>query len=219
MSKIKSKTAAVKAAPSPEQVIPAGYWQDAQGRLTHESLIRPADRARHNLVKQIVEDARGISAGLAAFKSQTMERVAAFVEASAAEYNVRLGGKKGNVTLFSFDGRYKVIRAQQERSVFDERLQSARSLIEQCMTEWTKNARYEIKALIERAFEVDKEGMISVSRVLALRRVDIKDERWQKAMLIIGESLQVIDSKSYIRVYERDAKGEYQPIALDVAGA
>jgi len=35
----------------------------------------------------------------------------------------------------------------------------------------------------------------------------------------IGEAVQVVGSKSYIRVYERIGEtDQYQPIALDIAG-
>ena len=38
-------------------------------------------------------------------------------------------------------------------------------------------------------------------------------------MLAIGEAVQVVSSKSYIRVYERVGDtDEYRPIALDIAG-
>ncbi|EOL1457562.1 DUF3164 family protein, partial [Escherichia coli] len=63
--------------------------------------------------------------------------------------------------------------------------------------------RPEIKAIISEAFSTDKEGNINTGRVLALRRLEIEDERWNNAMMLIGEAVQVIGSKSYIRVYER----------------
>ena len=53
---------------------------------------------------------------------------------------------------------------------------------------------------------------------LALRRLDIRDEKWQKAMQAISESLQVVGSKEYIRFYERVGDSDqYQPISLDLA--
>ena len=59
---------------------------------------------------------------------------------------------------------------------------------------------------------------INTGRVLALRRLDIRDEKWQKAMMAIGESLQVVGSKEYVRFYERVGDSDqYQPINLDVA--
>ena len=121
--------------------------------------------------------------------------------------------------LLSFDGRYKVLRANQENIAFDERLQAAKDLIDQCLTEWTEGARSELRALINDAFRVDQAGNIRTGQVLSLRRLAIDDPRWQEAMLAIAEAVQVVGSKSYVRVYERDSQGEYRPIALDIAGA
>ena len=49
----------------------------------------------------------------------------------------------------------------------------------------------------------DKTGKINTKRVLSLRRLDIKDERWLRAMDAIGDSIQVAGSKSYIRIYKQ----------------
>jgi hypothetical protein len=74
-------------------------------------------------------------------------------------------------------------------------------------------------ALINDAFNVDKEGKISTGRILSLRRLEIKDEKWQQAMNALSESVRVQCSKSYIRVYERIGDtDQYQPIPLDMAG-
>ena len=135
------------------------------------------------------------------------------------EYGVQIGGNKGNVALLSFDGRFKVLRAIAESIRFDERLQAAKELIDECITAWSAGSRPELQVLVNDAFKVDQQGNINTARVLALRRLEIDDKRWQLAMKALSESVQVVDSKSYIRVYERDAKGEYQPIALDVSVA
>ncbi|MHA3316643.1 DUF3164 family protein, partial [Yersinia pseudotuberculosis] len=51
------------------------------------------------------------------------------------------------------------------------------------------------------------------------RGYDITDPRWLRAMTAISESVQVVCSTSYIRVYERIGDTDkYQPITLDVAG-
>ncbi|MER2490665.1 DUF3164 family protein [Catenovulum sediminis] len=199
--------------------IPAGYWQDSKGSLVPESMIKPIDKARNELVYEVVEKALELREALAKFKASTFADIDAFVELSAEEYDVKLGGKKGNVTLHSFDGRYKIVRSIQEHIAFDERLQAARELIDACLKEWTKDSVPELKAIIDRAFDVDKEGKINTARVLGLRRLDIKDERWLKAMTAVSEALQVVGSKSYIRLYKRVGDSQqYVPISLDLAG-
>ena len=198
--------------------IPDGYKLDGQGRLIPVDTIKPIDLARDSLVRDIVTKAKLVSANLADFKNQTFGDIQAFVELSAEQYGTKVGGNKGNVTLMSFDGRYKVQRACQEHISFDERLQAAKALIDQCLTDWTSNASHEIRVLIDRAFEVNKEGHLNTGRILALRRVDIKDPRWLKAMDAISDSIQVVGSKSYVRVYERQGDtDQYTPISLDIA--
>lgn len=202
-----------------QQDVPAGYWKDAKGCLIPDSMIKPIDKERDRLVHELVSKARGVSDVLAKFKGEAFGDIAAFLDLSAEQYKAQLGGKKGNLTLFSFDGKYKVQRAIQDRIAFDERLQSARVLIDECLADWTENASPELQAIVNQAFDADKEGQINTGRVLSLRRLDIKDERWQRAMTAIGEAVQVVGSKSYIRVYERIGESDqYQPIALDIAG-
>lgn len=200
--------------------IPDGYWMDAKGCLIPESMIKPIDKERDRLVKELVNKANEVSAVLSSFKVQAFGDIAAFIDLSAEQYDTKVGGQKGNLTLYSFDGKYRVQRAIQDRIAFDERLQAAKELIDQCLHDWTEGARPEIQSIVTNAFATDKEGQINTGRVLTLRRLDIKDERWVRAMAAIGEAIQVVGSKSYIRVYERIGDSEqYRPIPLDIAGA
>lgn len=199
-------------------IIPDGYRADARGNLVPEKNIRPIDQARDELVGELAAEAKKLNVLLAAFKLRAHADIAAFVQLSAEQYRVAVGGKKGNVTLIAFDGRFKIIRQIQESIRFDERLQAAKALIDACLIEWTEDASPEIRAIINDAFRMDQQGNIRTGQVLSLRRLQIDDDRWQRAMLAIGEAVQVVGSKSYVRVYERDDKGKYQPITLDMAG-
>lgn len=209
-------TTAINTATATE--IPDGYMKDTAGRLVPIELIKPIDIERDKLVGEIVAAARALNTAMREFKAQAFGDIAAFVELSVEEYGVKPRGQKGNVTLSSFDGRYKVQHAVAEYIRFDERLVAAKQLIDECIADWSANARPEIHALINNAFQVDKAGNINTARVLALRRVAIDDERWQTAMRAIGEAIQVVGSKAYVRVYERVGDtDQYRAIALDVA--
>jgi hypothetical protein len=202
-----------------DNTIPAGYWRDGEGRLIPENMVKPIDKARDDLVRELVGKAKAASAILADFKTKAFGDIGAFVEMSGEQYGVKLGGVKGNVTLLSFDGRFKIVRQIQEHLVFDERLQAAKQLIDECIQTWTEGSRDEIKALINDAFQVNKEGKINTARVLGLKRLNISDEKWLRAMQAIADSVQVAGSKAYIRIYERIGDtDQYQPISLDVAG-
>lgn len=197
--------------------IPAGYRVDAKGRLIPVEQVKPIDIERSDLVERLIGGAKLLQQQMIAFKRLSFEDIMAFVQLSAEQYDVQIGGNKGNVTLYSFDGKYKIVRQSQESIRFDESLQAAKALIDECISEWAAGSNDNIRVLINDAFQVDKEGKISTGRVLSLRRLDIRDEKWLRAMDAISDSIIVTDSKNYVRFYERDKDGQYQAISLDFA--
>ena len=200
------------------QAIPAGYWQDASGSLIPESKIKDIDKLRHQVVTDLCVMAEKSRDGLADFKARAMQEVAALVSTSMEQYGVKAGGEKGNVTLISFDGRYKLVRSMQDKLTFGEQLMAAKALIDECVHEWASNADDNIKVLVNHAFQTDKEGKINTGRVLGLRRLEIRDAKWQSAMQAIADSIQIASTKPYVRFYKRnDTTGEYESISLDVA--
>jgi hypothetical protein len=201
-----------------KQHIPDGFVQDARGRLVPQSMVKPVDQLRDQTVQALVDHAKRLQAQLTEFKTRAFADIAAFVEASHEQYGVKAGGSKGNITLITFDGRYKVVRQIAEHIQFDERLQAAKELIDECIREWTQGSSDEIKALINEAFQVDKEGNVNTGRILGLRRLAIEHPKWTTAMRAIVDSIRVTGSKPYVRLYERDDETEeYRPISLDLA--
>lgn len=201
-----------------QNTIPAGYWQNAKGSLVPEAKVKDIDKLRDQTVRQLCELAEKQNEILRQFKIDSMQDFGAFVETSVEQYGVKQRGAKGNVTLCTFDGAYKVVRQMQDQIVFTEQLQAAKALIDQCITRWAEGANDNIRALIDGAFQVDKEGLINTGRVLGLRRLDIQDPDWLRAMEAISDSTTVASTKAYIRFYKRDeATGEYAPIVLDLA--
>lgn len=190
--------------------------QNAQGHWVPENLIAPADKLRDEVVLAIIAAAREQRAQLAAFKIGAMQQIADFVDLSAEQYGVAWGGTKGNVTLLSFDGRYKLIRAVGEHRKFDERIQAAKALIDQCIERWSDGASSEIRALVDHAFRVSKSGHIDVNQVLSLRQLNIDDPDWLLAMQAAVDAIQVTGTSQYLRLYERDAHGRYIQMSLDL---
>lgn len=197
--------------------VPDGYLRNAQGHLVPLALVKPIDQERDRLVRELVAVAMNLNKALIAGKAKMFGDVAAFVELSAEQYGVKRGGLKGNVTLTTYDGAFKLQIATAENVMFDERLQAAKTLIDECINEWAQGSRPEIMVLVQQAFQTDKEGNLNVGRILGLRRLEIGDARWLSAMTAIGESVQVIGTKQYVRIYERIGDSDrYVPIPLDM---
>jgi hypothetical protein len=200
-----------------ETAIPEGYRVNAQGHLIPESQVKPIDKLRDEVVMSVFEAARQQRQQLATFKLESMQKITDFVDLSASEYGVAFGGTKGNVSLVSFDGRYKLLRAVGEHRVFDERIQAAKKLIDTCIGEWSGGADEKIMALVDHAFRVNKQGRIDINQVLSLRNLDINDAKWNEAMDAVADAIQVTGTSQYLRLYERQTDGRYQQISLDLA--
>lgn len=194
------------------------FLEDTQGRLVPVSAIKPIDLKRHEAVTSIMADTFKERDRLIEIKKSIWLRVQDFLAESAKDSGARkFGGAKGNVTLTSFDGKYKVMVAVNDTIQFNEKLQVAKQLIDKCIASWSEGANENLRAIVDDAFNVGKSGLVSTSRVLGLRRLNIKDATWKKAMDAITESMQVASSKTYMRFYERQSDGSYKQIPLDVA--
>lgn len=194
------------------------FLTDSRGRLVPIAMVPEIDRLRNETVLEMIKYAKQLQDSMSTFKQSIMNDIMAFVDLSAERYDVKLGGQKGNITLMTFDGLFKIQLAVAEHLAFDERLQAAKKLIDECLNDWTEDSRNELKVIVLDAFQVDKEGRINSGRILSLRRYSINDPRWHRAMQAIGDSIQVIGSKSYIRFYERSMPdGKWEPISLDLA--
>jgi len=191
--------------------------QDAQGRLVPESMVKEIDKLRDQTVRRIVTVGLLAATAVKKFKDMAESDIRTFTALSAEEYETTLGGVKGNITLRSHDGRYKVCKDIAENLVFDERLQVAKALIDECINSWSEGSDAKIRTLILDSFQVDKQGRVNTKRILGLRKLNIDDPTWKRAMDAISESVQVAGSRAYIRIYERDDAGGYQLINLDLA--
>jgi hypothetical protein len=199
-------------------LIPPGYRQNAAGHLVPEEAVSPLDIERDDLVRAIFAKGRNVHATLRAFKRAAFDDIYAFLELVGDKYNTKIGGTKGNVSLTSFDGRFKVEINTSDLLVIGESIHAAKALVDTCVLRWTNGSRPEVRALIDHAFQTDKKGRFNVGRLLTLARLEFDDEDWKHAVQAIKDSIDVRTTKPYLRLYERRAGTEiYEPLALDIA--
>lgn len=208
--------------PHPAAIDVAGAWylSDAKASLVPIAMVKAEDLLMDELVRSMVGKAQWLSAALSAFKQYAFESVWEFQALLAQQYDAKIGGKKGNITLTSYDGCMKLQVAVSDRVELGPELQIAKSLIDECLREWTADGRDEIRAVVDRAFAVEKEGPISLTGLFMLLRVPIADERWVRGMNAIRDSMRVIGSRTYVRFYYRPIPdGSWRAISLDLASA
>ena len=200
------------------QTIPAGYMQNATGHLVPESQVREQDKLRDQIAYDLVEEAEELNARLKAFKNKALKDIADLVQISADKYGANLGGKKGNVTVTTYDGKYKVIRSHAERIAFTEEIEAAKALFDECLMNWSQGGNENMKVVVDRTFRTNSNGQIKTSQVLDLMRAEVDDPLWKKAIEALKDSMQSVGTAVYIRVYQRVGESEqYRQIPLDLA--
>lgn len=196
------------------------YMRDAKGGLMPVERVRDTDKLEDQMVRKLLGYALDLNAQIARFKNHCHGDVAAFLQLLAEQYGTEKGGKKGNLTLTSYDGTMKVQVAVADRITFGAELQIAKQLIDECIAAWSDGARSELRALVNEAFNTEKEGEVSRDAMFRLMRVQIEDERWLRAMQAIRDSIRVTGSKSYVRFYRRPSpEANWEAVSIDLAAA
>lgn len=198
--------------------VPDGYMKNALGHFVPRANIREQDLLRDEIANKVASRAIRLHQELTEFKKETLGEVADLVKIAGERYDVMLGGKKGNVSISSYDGKYKVVRSVADRIQFTEEIEAGKALINQCIARWSDGANDNIRAIVDRAFNKDTKGQLKTAAVLDLMRLEINDDEWKRAMDAIRDSIQTTGTAIYVRVYERIGDSDqYKAIPLDLA--
>lgn len=217
---VTTETIASAAHPGAIEVGGKPYLADAKGALVPLGAIKPQDLLIDEQVRRIIKFARDLNAQIGRFKGHTFEDISAVQALLSQEYGASIGGAKGNVTLTSFDGCLKVTLKVADLLEFGPELQAAKKLVDECLTEWSADSGDELRALVTRAFQVDREGKINRAEIFMLLRVAIEDPRWIRAMDAVRDSIRVIGSKAYLNFHTRETPdAPWRALSIDLAAA
>jgi len=188
---------------------------NADGAYVPLDRIKEIDKLRDELVEKMCEEAEALGAKIAAFKASAQADVFAFADVSAEEHGVTVRGRKGGFSLMSYDGCKKIVVDNDTLISVNEKVSIAREAVFACVRRWSDGANVNLVEIVRRAFEVDKQGHLSLARLLSLRSYRIDDPEWQAAMDALSEGLTAYGSKTYIRYYKREtAADKFTQIAL-----
>lgn len=182
--------------------------------------VKPQHVMEDQFVRDEVSHAIALSEQMSRFLAHFFSNYAAYDELLGDRYDVKVGGPKGNATLRTYDGKFAIKVQVADQISFGPELQIAKTLVDECLTDWTASAGDEIKAVVTRAFNTDKAGQINRAALYSLLRLEIADARWRKAMEAIRNSMRVDGTKTYVRFYRYDGPdGREQAITLNMADA
>ncbi|MCY1507630.1 hypothetical protein D9M68_419120 [compost metagenome] len=198
--------------------IPDGFVMNAAGHLVPEHQVREHDKLRDQVARELSSKALLICKALADFKVQALSDIDDLIAISNERFGVKLGGQRGNVSITTYDGQFKIERAMADRLTFTEEILAAKELIDICIRKWSADANPHLRVLVDRAFSAGRNGQIRTNDVLGLLRLEIDDPDWKAAMVALKDAIQVNGKAVYIRVYQRVGNTErYEPINLNIA--
>jgi hypothetical protein len=112
---------------------------------------------------------------LQGYKVEGFALIERFIEKSAREHKVKVRGRNGGFSLMSYDGFFKIVVVNDEKIVVNEKVSIAREAIFACVKKWSEGSNANLVEIVRRAFETDKQGHLSIGRLLALRSYKIDD--------------------------------------------
>ena len=175
-----------------------GNWLDDKGRPIPEEYVKPIDKKRDKLVESVIKRVAKLYSKLANEKSEIVDSVEKYLKELAKDSKIREGWK-GNIILYNFSQNLCIERRINETISFDERLQMVKTTIDKWLNERLRNVDEVVAKLISQAFSVDKQGRINTTMLLKLKKLDIKDKEWVKAMEMLDDSIFVKSSKMALR--------------------
>lgn len=212
---------AADSVPAPDGVVIINgkeYLPNATGGFDPIETVKPARRIEDEMVRKVIGHARDLSAQIGRFKGHVFDDLSGLDSLLAQEYQVKRGGRKGNRTYTSNDGLMKVQVQMADLIEFGPELQQAKALIDECLVEWADASRPELRAIVLRAFKVEREGQINKAELFGLTRLDIQDERWLRGMQAIHDAIRIIGAKQYFRFYDRpEVTARFRAITIDIA--
>ena len=196
------------------------FMSDGTGRLTSIESIPPLKKLRDETVRVDFGFALALAEQISRFKGHVMTNLGSFDALVQQEFNVTVGGAKGNRTYTSFDGLWKIEVRMQDRIAYGPELQAAKPLFDACLNEWAADTRPALRSIVANAFDTDKEGQINRTNIHMLLNTDDDDPRWKRGQDAIREAMYVIGSKEYVRFQMRESqKSRWVSLTIDLANA
>lgn len=196
-----------------------GNWIDAAGQAVPLKYVSRLDKNRDKFVEEGIRRARKLRQSLEDFRAWVDDGITNHVALVGKETGTT-PNEGGNYTLTGFSGTMQIETKMVLFIGFDERLQAAKQIIDECLTRWSDGAAADLTLVVRDAFQVDSKGRINARQIQGMvrRTSEVKDPQWQRARKIIMDAMRTEGRRAYIQLRERDAgNGEWRPIRLDLA--
>lgn len=179
-----------------------GYLENDKGHLVPVAQIPPRKLEENKTVLAIADKLNALAETVVDTKTSVLE-----------ELKTRNGpdGEKtpDYETLYSFDGRWKVVISTYKHRVFNEHLRSAYRLMMDCIERWSEQAQskggHMLQALAIQRVDFERMTANEKNKIWELQKIEApEDPDWDRALGLLGRSVEVVRTKKRVNLYRRD---------------
>ncbi|MFT8896745.1 MAG: DUF3164 family protein [Acetobacter sp.] len=191
--------------------------RNGDGCLVPVSRLRPDVVLTDQVTRSIVRKMRELAEHNARVKREIFEEVQAYQELMFERYRAKLGGRRGGLTISSFNDLQRVTLQTTDYSRVTAALPAAQALMNEILDDLTGNVGADIRTLIMAAFERDeKTGRVNVQRLNGLKKYSLDHPKWPDFIMAINDAIEPAGSKESVRAYARSSHtDEPQQIVVD----
>ncbi|MEE8657695.1 Sulfate transporter [Acetobacteraceae bacterium EV16G] len=199
------------------EISPVRTLRDAEGRDIPQTSIRPEIVIQHDTAMKLAARFQALHDHVQSEKAAIFAEIDAFQALIFQEYNVKLGGRVGGLTLVSFDDQVRVETSRYHYQQLTPALPAAQALINEILDDLTEGATADLRALVSAAFQKDERtGRINVQRILDLKRLSLNHPKWPDAVRALNDAVASAGSKMAVRCKVRPEEGvPYEQIVVD----
>lgn len=194
-------------------------WVDESGTEIPYNRVNKVERLMERSSAKILREALAVNTKLNTFRDTiealSMDAYDAFMKSKKCEKK-----NKGNFTWHNFDRSIKIEVSISEPIKFDDlKIEAAKIKFETFITENVYGKNDFVKPMILDAFKTHHNAKLDTKRVLSLLRYEskINNPLFSEAVRLIQEAITRPKSKTYYRVWVKDAAGQYQNIELNLS--
>ncbi len=192
---------------------PEGFVYNAEGNLIAKCNIPASELRKDAFVTGLLAQVKEQKKQLEAFKQNIFQAFEAFRAEMLEQFGTKLHarGTGDNVTMFSFDGRFKITYKSAKVKTLGPEHDAARQLARDWFNSQKDNLPHDVLTVVQDFFVKDA----SVANTISFINKNFQDETLIKAQQAAKDAMLIIGSKSYFNFYERDEEGEYHQVHLN----
>jgi hypothetical protein len=191
------------------------FLVNGMGKKIPIAAILPVDVAREQMVANLFEMALKLQEVIVSEKQKMYQLIHDFLENGTGEAGVDIQAIE-SITFTSYSGDRQIQIRRAERIDYNEQLNQAFRLLNDCLTEWTSGGNHELRALVQQVISAGKKGKIDHAMLLRLQRVNSTHATFLMAQNLIKASIITNMAKQYLSFRQREGiEARWQTVSLN----